>query len=148
MRVSSDTGKKANMVLGGMNRSHEESLFHSTLRWSGCIKAALERYYFLCSKSFTFIPLQQQCDGQPDCPWGEDEGNCVQHVPDGPPVGVRTAQDRAALQVLDRETGAWFWACHDNFDRTLAKAACKQMGYSSTPTFSAVSIADTRGLPH
>ncbi|XP_075765445.1 transmembrane protease serine 4 isoform X2 [Pelodiscus sinensis] len=111
------------------------------------IKAALERYYFLCSKSFTFIPLQQQCDGQPDCPWGEDEGNCVQHVPDGPPVGVRTAQDRAALQVLDRETGAWFWACHDNFDRTLAKAACKQMGYSSTATFSAVSIADTRGLP-
>ncbi|XP_039351989.1 transmembrane protease serine 4 isoform X3 [Mauremys reevesii] len=30
---------------------------------------------------------------------------------------------------------------------TLAKAACKQMGYSSVPTFSAVDVADTQGLP-
>ncbi|XP_074833190.1 transmembrane protease serine 4 isoform X2 [Carettochelys insculpta] len=111
------------------------------------VKAALEHYYFLCSKTFKFIPQQQQCDGQRDCAWGEDEESCVRQVPDGPPVAVRISQERAALQVLNKETGAWFWACHDNFDMTLAKAACKQMGYSSVPTFSAVTIADTQGLP-
>lgn len=43
---------------------------------------------------------------------------------------VRISKDRSTLQVLNKETGAWFWACHDNFHMTLAKAACKQMGYS------------------
>ncbi|XP_024063046.1 transmembrane protease serine 4 [Terrapene carolina triunguis] len=111
------------------------------------IKATLEHYYFLCGKTIKFIPLQQQCNGQEDCSWGEDEENCVQLVPEGPPVGVRISTDRATLQVLNKETGAWFWACHDNFHMALAKAACKQMGYSSVPTFSAVDLADTQGLP-
>ncbi|XP_073176651.1 transmembrane protease serine 4 isoform X9 [Lepidochelys kempii] len=111
------------------------------------IKAVLEHYYFLCSKTFKFIPMQQQCDGQEDCSWGEDEESCVQQVPEGPPMEVRISKDRSTLQVLNKETGAWFWACHDNFHMTLAKAACKQMGYSSIPAFRAVDIADTQGLP-
>ncbi|KAH1175509.1 hypothetical protein KIL84_008383 [Mauremys mutica] len=37
-------------------------------------------------KTVKFIPLQQQCNGQDDCSWGEDEENCVQQVPEGPPV--------------------------------------------------------------
>ncbi|XP_067419106.1 transmembrane protease serine 4 [Emydura macquarii macquarii] len=111
------------------------------------IKLALERYYFFCSKTFKFIPLQQQCNGQIDCSWGEDEDSCVQKVADGPPVEARISKDRSTLQVLDKETGTWFWACHDNFDMALAKAACKQMGYTSIPTFSAVHIANMQGLP-
>ncbi|EMP33382.1 Transmembrane protease serine 4 [Chelonia mydas] len=111
------------------------------------IKAVLERYYFLCSKTFKFIPTQQQCDGREDCSWGEDEETCVQQVPEGPPMEVRISKDRSTLQVLNKETGTWFWACHDNFHMTLAKAACKQMGYSSVPAFRAVDIADTQGLP-
>uniref|UniRef100_A0A8C8S4K0 Transmembrane serine protease 4 n=1 Tax=Pelusios castaneus TaxID=367368 RepID=A0A8C8S4K0_9SAUR len=82
-----------------------------------------------------------------DCSWGEDEHSCVQKVPEGPPVEARISKDKSTLQVLDKETGTWFWACHDNFDMALAKAACKQMGYTSTPTFSAVHVADTQGLP-
>uniref|UniRef100_A0A8C4YSY0 Transmembrane serine protease 4 n=1 Tax=Gopherus evgoodei TaxID=1825980 RepID=A0A8C4YSY0_9SAUR len=126
------------------NKHHRPSW---TLSLSPLVKATLEHYYFLCSKTVKFIPLQQQCNGQDDCSWGEDEENCVQRVPEGPLVEVRISQDRATLQVLNKETGAWFWACHDNFHMTLAKAACKQMGYSSVPTFSAVDIADTQGLP-
>uniref|UniRef100_A0A8C3S092 Peptidase S1 domain-containing protein n=1 Tax=Chelydra serpentina TaxID=8475 RepID=A0A8C3S092_CHESE len=114
---------------------------------SPLVKAALERYYFLCSKTFEFIPLQQQCNGREDCSRGEDEQRCVQHAPEGPPMAVRIARDRSTLQVLNKETGAWFWVCHDNFHMALAREACKQMGYSSVPTFRAVGMADTRGLP-
>lgn len=33
------------------------------------------------------MPLQQVCDGQVDCLQGEDEANCPQWVPEGPPPG-------------------------------------------------------------
>ncbi|NXF38488.1 TMPS4 protease, partial [Nyctibius bracteatus] len=45
--------------------------------------------------------------------------------------------DRSILQVLDRNTGAWSCVCHDHFSLALAKAACEQMGYGSTPAFRA-----------
>ncbi|XP_062995104.1 transmembrane protease serine 4 [Elgaria multicarinata webbii] len=111
------------------------------------IKVAVGSYYFFCSHTFKFIPLNLLCDGQVDCAWGEDEAGCVQQVPDGPPVGVRLSHVRSSLQVRNRETGAWAWACHDGFKITMAEAACKQMGYSSVPTFRAVALEDTQGLP-
>lgn len=43
---------------------------------------------------------------------------------------VRVSKDGSTLQVLNRETGVWFWACHDSFNLTLASAACKQLGYN------------------
>ncbi|XP_059575862.1 transmembrane protease serine 4 isoform X3 [Alligator mississippiensis] len=111
------------------------------------IKGLVEHYYFFCSKTFKFIPRQQLCDEQTDCFWGEDEEHCVQRTPLGPSLGVRVSKDGSTLQVLNRETGVWFWACHDSFNLTLASAACKQLGYNSVPTFQAVDTVDVRGLP-
>uniref|UniRef100_A0A7M4DVH0 Transmembrane serine protease 4 n=1 Tax=Crocodylus porosus TaxID=8502 RepID=A0A7M4DVH0_CROPO len=99
------------------------------------IKGLVERYYFFCSKTFKFIPLQQLCDEQTDCFWGEDEEHCAQRIPLGPSLGVRVSKDGSTLQVLNRETGVWFWACHDNFNLTLASTACKQLGYDSPRAF-------------
>ncbi|KFU86110.1 Transmembrane protease serine 4, partial [Chaetura pelagica] len=42
---------------------------------------------------------------------------------------------RSILQVLNRNTGVWSSICHDHFNLVLAKAACEQMGYRSTPAF-------------
>ncbi|CAI5795499.1 transmembrane protease serine 4 [Podarcis lilfordi] len=107
------------------------------------IKIAVESYYFFCSQTYKFIPLNLQCDGSVDCAWGEDEIGCVQQMPDGTIVGVRLSRDRSSLQVRDRESGRWAWACHDDaFDLAMATAACKQMGYSSVPTFSPVAAGD------
>ncbi|NXU50512.1 TMPS4 protease, partial [Turnix velox] len=55
--------------------------------------------------------------------------------------------DRSILQVLDRNTGYWSFVCHDHFNLALAKAACKQMGYSSTPTFREVEVDMEQPLP-
>ncbi|XP_033028414.1 transmembrane protease serine 4 [Lacerta agilis] len=130
------------------------------------IKLAVESYYFFCSQTYKFIPLNLQCDGSVDCAWGEDEIGCVQQMPDSTIVGgessgrtggrkpmsagasaslstVRLSRDRSSLQVRDRESGRWAWACHDDaFDIAMATAACKQMGYSSVPTFSPVAAGD------
>ncbi|NXG63755.1 TMPS4 protease, partial [Hemiprocne comata] len=48
--------------------------------------------------------------------------------------------DRSILQVLDRNTGTWSSVCHDHFNLALAKAACEQMGYRSTPAFWAAEV--------
>ncbi|NWU67833.1 TMPS4 protease, partial [Pterocles burchelli] len=55
--------------------------------------------------------------------------------------------DRSILQVLDRNTGAWSCVCHDHFNLLLAKAACEQMGYRSTPTFQAAEVGTGQPLP-
>uniref|UniRef100_A0A8D0EBJ5 Transmembrane serine protease 4 n=1 Tax=Salvator merianae TaxID=96440 RepID=A0A8D0EBJ5_SALMN len=94
------------------------------------IKAAVESHYFFCGSSFQFVSRQLRCDGQADCAGGEDEARCVQRVPNTPGLGVRLSRRNSSLQVQDRGTGAWAWACHDGFDNVLATAACGQMGYS------------------
>ncbi|NWZ27542.1 TMPS4 protease, partial [Asarcornis scutulata] len=55
--------------------------------------------------------------------------------------------DRSILQVLNRNTGAWSCVCYDHFNLALAKAACEQMGYSSTPSFRAVDAGAGQPLP-
>ncbi|KFQ29301.1 Transmembrane protease serine 4, partial [Mesitornis unicolor] len=54
---------------------------------------------------------------------------------------------RSILQVLNSNTGAWSCVCPDHFDLQLAKAACEQMGYSSTPAFRAVEVGTGQPLP-
>ncbi|NXA43384.1 TMPS4 protease, partial [Eudromia elegans] len=54
--------------------------------------------------------------------------------------------NRSTLQVLDTLTGAWCGVCHDHFDLALAKAACEQMGYSSSPSFRAVAVGGEQPL--
>ncbi|NXJ10352.1 TMPS4 protease, partial [Odontophorus gujanensis] len=55
--------------------------------------------------------------------------------------------DRSILQVLNRNSGAWSCICSDHFSPALAKAACEEMGYSSTPTFHAVDPGVGQPLP-
>uniref|UniRef100_A0A8D0EJ15 Transmembrane serine protease 4 n=1 Tax=Strix occidentalis caurina TaxID=311401 RepID=A0A8D0EJ15_STROC len=111
------------------------------------VKVYLDYHYFFCKQPLKLVPLQQVCDGQVDCLQGEDEANCPQWVPEGPPAGARVSKDRSILQVLNRDTGAWSCICHDHFNLVLAKAACEQMGYRSTPTFRAVEVGAGQPLP-
>uniref|UniRef100_A0A8C4UW05 Transmembrane serine protease 4 n=1 Tax=Falco tinnunculus TaxID=100819 RepID=A0A8C4UW05_FALTI len=111
------------------------------------VKIYLDYHYFFCKSPLKLVPLQQVCDGQVDCLEGEDEANCPQWVPEGPPAEARVSKDRSILQVLNRNTGAWSCACHDHFSLVLAKAACEQMGYRSTPTFGAVQAGAGQPLP-
>uniref|UniRef100_A0ABM5EQU4 Transmembrane protease serine 4 isoform X2 n=1 Tax=Pogona vitticeps TaxID=103695 RepID=A0ABM5EQU4_9SAUR len=111
------------------------------------IKVAIESNYFFCSQTFRLIPLHLLCDGQLDCTWGEDEAGCVQQVPEGPPAGVRLSRHGSSLQVQDKETGTWAWACYEGFEAPMAKAACTEMGYhGSAPTFRAVVPGTAKGL--
>ncbi|KAK4809558.1 LOW QUALITY PROTEIN: hypothetical protein QYF61_016990 [Mycteria americana] len=111
------------------------------------VKVYLDYHYLVCKQPLKLVPLQQVCDGQADCLQGEDEANCPQWVPEGPPAGARVSRDRSILQVLNRNTGAWSCICHDHFSLVLAKAACEQMGYRSTPTFQAVKAGAGQPLP-
>lgn len=110
------------------------------------IKVILDKYYFICGRPLTFIPRGQECDGHLDCASGEDEDHCVKNFPEMPAVPVRLSKDRSTLQVLDMTTGTWASTCFDNFTETLAKTACRQMGYSSQPTFRAVEIGPQQNL--
>ncbi|XP_053125834.1 transmembrane protease serine 4-like [Hemicordylus capensis] len=111
------------------------------------IKMAVDSYYFFCSHTFRFIPLSLLCDGHLDCASGEDEASCVQQVSDGPPVRVRLSRDGSSLQVQNKETGAWAWACHDAFETTMAIEACRQMGYRSSGTCPAPCTQQHRLIP-
>lgn len=51
------------------------------------VKVYLEYHYFFCKQPLKVVPLQQVCDGNVDCLQGEDEANCPQWVPEGPPAG-------------------------------------------------------------
>ncbi|XP_030320730.1 transmembrane protease serine 4 [Calypte anna] len=111
------------------------------------VKVYLDSHYFFCSQPLKLVPLQQLCDGQADCLHGEDEANCPQWVLEGPPAHARVSKDRSILQVLNRNTRAWSCVCHDHFNLELAKAACQQMGYQSTPVFQEVEVGAEQPLP-
>ncbi|XP_069732435.1 transmembrane protease serine 4 isoform X1 [Phaenicophaeus curvirostris] len=111
------------------------------------VKIYLDYHYFFCKQPLKLVRLQRVCDGQVDCLQGEDEANCPQWVPEGPPAGVRVSKDRSILQVLNRNTGAWSCVCHDHFNPVLAKAACEQMGYRSIPIFRDVEVGTGQPLP-
>ncbi|KAJ7427419.1 Transmembrane protease serine 4 [Willisornis vidua] len=116
-------------------------------RLNGRVKVYLDHHYLFCKQPLKLVPLQRVCDGEVDCLQGEDEANCPQWVPEGPPPGARVSKDRSILQVLNRNTGAWSCVCHDHFDLVLAKAACEQMGYRSIPTFQGVEASAGQPLP-
>ncbi|XP_068023857.1 transmembrane protease serine 4 [Melanerpes formicivorus] len=111
------------------------------------VKLYLDYHYFFCKQPLKLVRLQQVCDGQLDCLHGEDEANCPQWVPQGPPAEARVSKDRSILQVLNRNTGAWSCICYDHFNLGLAKAACEQMGYRSTPTFREEEVGTGQPLP-
>uniref|UniRef100_A0A8C3N8G0 Uncharacterized protein n=1 Tax=Geospiza parvula TaxID=87175 RepID=A0A8C3N8G0_GEOPR len=111
------------------------------------VKIYLDHHYLFCKQPLKLVPLKQVCDGQLDCLQGEDEANCPQWFSEGPPAGARVSKDRSILQVLQSHTGTWSCVCHDHFTPALARAACEQMGYSSTPTFQGVEVSAGQPLP-
>ncbi|XP_021231548.1 transmembrane protease serine 4 isoform X1 [Numida meleagris] len=111
------------------------------------VKVYLDHHYFICKQPLKLVPLRQVCNGEVDCLHGEDEASCPQQVPQGPQPAARLSRDRSILQVLNRNTGAWSCICSDLFSPELAKAACEEMGYSSTPTFHAVDAGVGQPLP-
>uniref|UniRef100_A0A8C9FDS8 TMPS4 protease n=1 Tax=Pavo cristatus TaxID=9049 RepID=A0A8C9FDS8_PAVCR len=116
-------------------------------RLNGEVKVYLDHHYFICKQPLKLVPLTQVCNGEADCLHGEDETRCPQQVPEGPQAAARLSKDRSILQVLNRNTGAWSCICSDHFSPALAKAACEEMGYSSTPTFHAVDAGAGQPLP-
>ncbi|RLV93759.1 hypothetical protein DV515_00013354 [Chloebia gouldiae] len=111
------------------------------------VKIYLDHHYLFCKQPLKLVPLKQVCDGQLDCLQGEDEANCPRWVPEGPPASARVSKDRSILQVLQSHTQTWSCVCHDHFTPALARAACEQMGYSSTPAFQGVEASARQPLP-
>ncbi|XP_075695051.1 transmembrane protease serine 4 [Rhinoderma darwinii] len=107
------------------------------------IKVVLDNYYFFCTKSVKFIPLDKWCDGTQDCSNNEDELRCVQRVDFSNRSLVRFTDSSSIVQVY--ASGRWNYVCFDGFDAARAKAVCAQLGYSSNPTFSFASTSDQNG---
>ncbi|XP_040281669.1 transmembrane protease serine 4-like [Bufo bufo] len=101
------------------------------------IKVVLDNYYFFCTKSFKFIPLDKWCDGTSDCSNNEDELRCVQRVDYSNSSFVRLTDADSVVQIFS--FGRWSSICYEGFDAARAKAVCAQLGYSSNPTFGFVS---------
>ncbi|XP_073513158.1 transmembrane protease serine 4 [Phyllobates terribilis] len=107
------------------------------------IKVVLDNYYFFCTKSFKFIPLDKWCDGTQDCSGNEDELRCVQRVDYSNNSIVRLTESGSIAQIYGY--GRWNYICSDGFDAARAKAVCAELGYSSNPTFTSVTRSDING---
>ncbi|XP_077106015.1 transmembrane protease serine 4-like [Ranitomeya variabilis] len=107
------------------------------------IKVVLDNYYFFCTKSFKFIPLDKWCDGVQDCSGNEDELRCVQRVDYSNNSMVRLTDSNSIAQIYGY--GRWNYICYDGFDAARAKAVCAELGYSSNPTFTFVTRSDING---
>lgn len=111
------------------------------------IKQLVESKYFFCSKSLKFVPLELTCDGRKDCSSGEDESTCVSSFTNNETFPVRLATNRSVLQVYTGSSG-WKSVCAEGFNQKHTELACNQLGYTSKPSFSAVStrlISSTLG---
>ncbi|KAM4016515.1 transmembrane protease serine 4 [Anomaloglossus baeobatrachus] len=107
------------------------------------IKVVLDNYYFFCTKSFKFIPLDKWCDGTQDCSGNEDELRCVQRVDYSNNSIARLSESGSIVQLYGY--GRWNYICSDGFDVARAKAVCAELGYSSNPTYSFVTRNDIIG---
>ncbi|XP_041937268.1 transmembrane protease serine 3-like isoform X1 [Alosa sapidissima] len=81
-----------------------------------------------CSSSGLCISRTALCDGQKDCTGGEDELNCV-----------RVSGRSSVLQV--RSKGVWLTVCSEPLEANLGQTACKQLGFSSYVSSSALQIS-------
>ncbi|KAJ1189990.1 hypothetical protein NDU88_006731 [Pleurodeles waltl] len=112
------------------------------------IKVILDNYYFFCTKSFKFIPLNKWCDGKEDCADKQDEMNCVEKIDITTAAAFRISETRSLLQANIQLSGTWGLVCYDTFNQQRARAVCRALGFDSEPTFSGVAVADiTVNLP-
>nr|XP_005987307.2 PREDICTED: transmembrane protease serine 4-like isoform X1 [Latimeria chalumnae] len=109
------------------------------------IKVALDTYYFFCTKSFKFIPLQSKCDGTVDCQDAEDEKQCVMSINFTSNYEVQITSPNSILQVYSPRSQMFRMVCYDNWNDKLAKIACDQLGYSKNPVSTSVVISSNLG---
>ncbi|XP_043284206.1 atrial natriuretic peptide-converting enzyme isoform X2 [Venturia canescens] len=65
------------------------------------------------------------CDGVMDCPWGQDERNCLRLSDRNGDIG------KGRLQIYHAENGSFIPACIANWEDTSARAICKLLGYDA-----------------
>ncbi|XP_015603349.1 atrial natriuretic peptide-converting enzyme, partial [Cephus cinctus] len=63
------------------------------------------------------------CDGVMDCPWGQDERNCLKLSERNGDIG------RGSLEVYHAEKGKFLPACITHWESTLAHTVCSLLGY-------------------
>ncbi|XP_046717073.1 transmembrane protease serine 2 isoform X1 [Silurus meridionalis] len=92
--------------------------------------AAVLIWYFLfsacvmgrrCGQSSMCVRSWQWCNGQTDCPAGEDEAQCF-----------RFYGSNLMLQSFSNKDQKWKAVCSDRWDNTIGKQVCQQIGYSSS----------------
>ncbi|XP_027014209.2 transmembrane protease serine 2 [Tachysurus fulvidraco] len=74
-----------------------------------------------CGQSSTCVSSSQWCDGQTDCPGGEDEAQCLRFY--GP---------NFMLQSFSNSDQKWKVVCSDRWSDTIGTKACQQIGYSAS----------------
>ncbi|XP_067101828.1 transmembrane protease serine 4a isoform X1 [Osmerus mordax] len=103
------------------------------------IKQLIESKFFFCSGSVKFIPLDQACDGKEDCSGGEDEKTCVSSLTVNTTFPVRLLGNSSVLQVYSSGPG-WMTVCSDDWTQQHTDTACKQLGYTHTPSSRPVQV--------
>uniref|UniRef100_A0AAY4BSJ5 Transmembrane serine protease 3a n=1 Tax=Denticeps clupeoides TaxID=299321 RepID=A0AAY4BSJ5_9TELE len=83
---------------------------------------------FRCGSSSHCIPPSSQCDGQTDCPNGEDELSCV-----------RVSGRSLVLQVLSGRV--WRSVCSDSWSPALGISACRQLGFIRFVAFGSIPVS-------
>ncbi|XP_030294910.1 transmembrane protease serine 4a isoform X1 [Sparus aurata] len=104
------------------------------------IKKLIDSKYFFCKRSVRFIPLDQACDGKPDCAGGEDEVTCVSSFKANTTFPVRLMTARQVLQVYRPDSG-WRSVCGEEWTQQHTQTACKQLGYTNNPRSSTVLVS-------
>ncbi|MEE6507349.1 hypothetical protein FKM82_020327 [Ascaphus truei] len=87
-----------------------------------------------CGSSGSYVSSSQWCDGTPQCPKGEDEIFCV-----------RLYGPNFQLQAYSSENSAWLPVCSAIWNDNFGKAACKDMGYSTSSYYKSDTILATPG---
>ncbi|XP_034945531.1 atrial natriuretic peptide-converting enzyme-like isoform X2 [Chelonus insularis] len=65
------------------------------------------------------------CDGVMDCPWGQDERNCLRLSESNGDIG------KGRLQVFNSQNSTYIPACISYWKPTLSQAICNLLGYST-----------------
>ncbi|XP_032401130.1 transmembrane protease serine 4a isoform X1 [Xiphophorus hellerii] len=96
------------------------------------VKKLIESNYYYCTRSAKFIPIAKSCDGNIDCVYGEDEVYCSTEFKANDTFPVRLISAERVLQVFNGKT--WVTVCNDDWSTQHTETACKQLGYTNSPT--------------
>ncbi|XP_035389857.1 transmembrane protease serine 4-like [Electrophorus electricus] len=106
------------------------------------IEQLIKSKYFFCYKSLKFIPLDQACNGKPDCTGGEDESTCVSEFVANSTFPVRLVSNLSMLQIYSADENRWRSVCAEGWTQQHTQVACQQLGYTANPSYSTVLVDD------